>query len=145
MLDIGIPMQRAAVYQTALTAHLTLSCCAPTVTGGGAEPESTKNFLRTLHMCPNGSDRTCACNLRSWTLLHRAPIAFGSRTHGSPGAIALQHRGDRPYTQKHRREYDRAVRDFDQSIKLNSTNPNTFNNARALGLLQKGRRYQHPR
>ena len=94
-----------------------------------AQNSSPKNnFLKNVALC-NGFDRTSPePQIMGCTAL----IDLGEKT--AAVAIAYNNRGD-AYTAKG--EYDRAVQDFDQSIKLNSTNANTFNN-RGVAYIKKG-------
>src|SRR5450631_4657922 len=91
-------------------------------------PKSKNNLIQNIALC-NGSDRTSPePQIMGCTAL------IDSGEHTAALAIAYNNRGD-AYTAKG--DYDRAVQDFDQSIKINPTNAPTFNNLGAA-YLKKG-------
>ena len=92
------------------------------------DPKPKNNLLKNLALC-NGIDRTLPeLQIDGCT----AVIDSGERT---PAAVtAYNNRGD-AYAEKG--DYDRAVQDFDQSIKLNPTNAKPFNNS-GIAYLKKG-------
>ena len=91
-------------------------------------PKAKNNLLENLALC-NGIDRTSPeLQINGCT----AVIEFGRAR--AAAAMAYNNRGD-AYTEKG--DYDRAVQDFDQSIKLNPTNAKPFNN-RGVAYLKKG-------
>jgi tetratricopeptide (TPR) repeat protein len=92
------------------------------------DPERKISLLENVALC-NGSDRTSPePQINGCT----AVIDAGERT--AAAAIAYNNRGD-AYTSKG--DYDRAIQDFDQSIKLQPTNAKPFNN-RGVAYLKKG-------
>src|SRR6478752_21635 len=94
-----------------------------------AEDQKPKNsVLENLASC-NGIDRTSPeLQINGCTAI----IDLGEHTPAA--AIAYNNRGN-AYAEKG--DYDRAVQDFDQSIKLNPTNPKPFNNI-GVAYLKKG-------
>ena len=91
-------------------------------------PKPNDNFLNNIALC-NGSDRSSPePQIIGCTAL------IDSGEHTTAVAIAYNNRGD-AYTSKG--EYDRAIQDFDQSIKLGPTNAKPFNN-RGVAYLKKG-------
>ena len=92
-------------------------------------PKLKDNYLRNVELC-NGSDRTSLePRINGCTAL----IDSGQGT-ATALAIAYNNRGN-AYTAKG--DYDRAIQDFDQSIKLNPTYPKPLNNRG--GLLEERR------
>jgi len=88
-----------------------------------ASPKKS-DYLRNIELC-NGSDRTSlAARINGCTAL----IDSGQ---GTTSALAIAHnnRGN-AYTAKG--DYDRAIQDFDQSIKLDPTCAKPFNTAARL-------------
>ena len=92
------------------------------------DPKPKNNVLENLALC-NGIDRTSPeLQINGCTAI----IDLGG--HTAAAATAYNNRGD-AYTEKG--DYDRAVQDFDQSIKLNPTNAKPFNNS-GVAYLKKG-------
>ena len=92
------------------------------------DPKSKNSVLENLALC-NGIDRTSP-ELQ----IDGCTAIIDLDEHTPAAAIAYNNRGD-AYAQK--ADYDRAVQDFDQSIKLNPTNPKPFNNS-GVAYLKKG-------
>ena len=93
------------------------------------DPKPKHNLLENLALC-NGIDRTSPeLQIDGCT----AVIDSGERTPAA--AIAYNNRGD-AYAEKG--DYDRAVQDFDQSIKLNPTNAKPLQQQQR-SLLEEGR------
>ena len=92
-------------------------------------PKPKDNYLRNIELC-NGSDRT------SLEPRINGCTALIDSGQGTTAALAIAHnnRGN-AYTAKG--DYDRAIQDFDQSIKLNPTYAKPFNN-RGVAYLRKG-------
>jgi tetratricopeptide (TPR) repeat protein len=92
-------------------------------------PKLKDNYLRNIELC-NGSDRT---SLEPRINGCTAVIDSGQGT-ATALAIAYNNRGN-AFTAKG--DYDRAIQDFDQSIKLNPTYAKPLNN-RGVAYLWKG-------
>jgi len=92
-------------------------------------PKPKDNYLKNIELC-NGVDRTSPeARIEGCTAL------IGAGHDSTPALpIAYNNRGN-AYTAKG--DYDRAIQDFDQSIKLNQTYPKPFNN-RGVAYLRKG-------
>ena len=91
-------------------------------------PKLKDNYLKNIELC-NGLDRT------SLEARINGCTALVDAGHGTTAlAIAYNNRGN-AYTAKG--DYDRAIQDFDQSIKLNRTYTKPFNN-RGVAYLRKG-------
>src|SRR3954470_18947090 len=86
-------------------------------------------LLENLAFC-NGSQRASPETQINGCTAVIAPVG----PHAPAAAMAYNNRGD-AYIAKG--DYDLAISDFDQSIKLTPTNPKPFNN-RALAYLKKG-------
>jgi tetratricopeptide (TPR) repeat protein len=90
-------------------------------------PKLKGNYLKNIELC-NGLDRT------SLETRINGCTALIDAGHGTTAlAIAYNNRGN-AYTA--RRDYDRAIQDFDQSIKLNPIYTKPFNN-RGVAYLKK--------
>jgi len=93
-------------------------------------PKSKFSFLKNIELC-NGLDRTAPeRQINGCTAI----IDSGDTTATLALAIAYNNRGD-AYTATG--NYDRAIQDFDQSIKLDPTYAKPFNN-RGVAYLKKG-------
>ncbi len=105
-----------------------LSLGSPAAAQNPAQGPKKTNYLRNIEVC-NGSDRTSLeARINGCTALIEG--------HGTATAltIAYNNRGN-AYTAQG--DYDRAIQDFDQSIKLNPTYAKPFNN-RGVAYLRKG-------
>lgn len=96
-----------------------------------AQPSKLKdNYLGNIELCNRGLNRaSLQSRIRGCTAL----IASG---RGTTAALAIAHnnRGNAHATSG---DYDRAIQDFDQSIKLNPAHARPFNN-RGVAYLRKG-------
>jgi tetratricopeptide (TPR) repeat protein len=92
------------------------------------DPKPKNNVLENLALC-NGIDRTSP-ELQ----INGCTAIIDLSEHTAAAAIAYNNRGN-AYAEKG--DYDRAVQDFDQSIKLNPTNAKPFNNS-GVAYLKKG-------
>jgi Lipoprotein NlpI, contains TPR repeats len=92
------------------------------------DPTPKNSVLENIALC-NGIDRTSP-----EPQIDGCTAVIDSGEHTPAAAIAYNNRGD-AYTAK--ADYDRAVQDFDQSIKLNPTNAKPFNNS-GVAYLKKG-------
>ena len=102
-----------------------LSLGSPTA---AQDPKPKNTVLENLALC-NGIDRT------SYELqINGCTAIIDLGEHTPAAAIAYNNRGN-AYAEKG--DYDRAVQDFDQSIKLNPTNPKPFNNS-GVAYVKKG-------
>lgn len=93
-----------------------------------AQSPKTSDYLRNIEFC-NGSDRT------SIELRINACTALIDSSQVTKGALAIAH-NNRGNAYIAKADYDRAIKDFDQSIKVNSTYPKPFNN-RGVAYLRK--------
>src|ERR1700692_1190402 len=92
-------------------------------------PKAKTNLLESLALC-NGSDRASP-----EPQINGCTGVIDSAGSSAPAAaMAYNNRGD-SYTAKG--DYDLAIQDFDQSIKLNPNSAKPFNN-RGLAYLKKG-------
>jgi tetratricopeptide (TPR) repeat protein len=94
-----------------------------------AQSPNKSNYLRNIELC-SGSDRT---SLESRI---EGCTAFIESGQGTPAALAIAH-NNRGNAHTTKGDYDRAIQDFDQSIKLNPTYARSFNN-RGVAYLRKG-------
>ena len=88
----------------------------------------TGDYLRNIELC-NGSDRT------SIELRINACTALINSSQVTKVALAIAH-NNRGNAYIAKADYDRAIKDFDQSIKVNPTYPKPFNN-RGVAYLRK--------
>ena len=92
-------------------------------------PKQKNDYLKNIELC-NGSDRmSLEARIEGCTALIDA-----GRGTTTASAIAYNNRGN-AYAEKG--DYDRAIQDFDQSIKLTPTYAKPFNN-RGVAYLRKG-------
>ncbi len=95
----------------------------------GESPKRKDDYVRNIELC-NGTDRaSLEARINGCTALIKA-----SQGTTAALAIAYNNRGN-AFTAK--ADYDRAIQDFDQSIKLNPTYIKPFNN-RGVAYLKKG-------
>ena len=117
---------RGGILGGAAPVLILLMLGSPAAAAQNAKPKH--NLLLNLALC-NGSDRSSPeLQIRGCTTI----IDLGGNTPGA--AIAYNNRGN-AYAEK--ADYDQAVEDFDQSIRLNPNNAKPFNNRGAV-YLKKG-------
>jgi tetratricopeptide (TPR) repeat protein len=116
---------RGGITDGAAFALVLLLLAAPVA----AQNPKQDNYLKNIELC-NGSDRmSLDARIEACTALIDA-----GRSTATASAIAYNNRGN-AYAEKG--DYDRAIQDFDQSIKLAPTYAKPFNN-RGVAHLRKG-------